>query len=216
MSLHWVSRLERIMISVARPDLKEAPINQAPDLLRMALDDIAAMLSEGLGTLIRTELKKQSKSGAVASAVKEALPQLLERSFQQSLLESASETHLRRVALMHLLTAAEVKTISHEVSLLSAFAHTDEGTDVLTTEEAAKLLNVSRTHLISLVESGTLPASRTSGGHRRIPKAAVLAYKGQMQARQRKGLDAMMKASGDLGLYHDELEGIPRRSKRTA
>jgi hypothetical protein len=45
--------------------------------------------------------------------------------------------------------------------------------------------------------------SRTAGGHRRISKAAVLAYKADSKARQTKGLDAMAQASERLGLYAD-------------
>lgn len=84
----------------------------------------------------------------------------------------------------------------------------------LTTEEAAKFLSLSRTHVNSLVDANAPPASRTSGGHRRIPKAAVVEYKQKMKARQATGLEAMAEASSAMGLYDGELDGIPRRPKR--
>ena len=88
-------------------------------------------------------------------------------------------------------------------------------TDELTSEEAAKLLHVSRTHLNTLVDTGRLgEVSRTAGRHRRISKAAVLQYKAASKERQAKGLDAMAEASERLGLYDQELEGVPVRSKR--
>lgn len=89
-----------------------------------------------------------------------------------------------------------------------------EAHDSLTTEEAAALLSVSRSHVISLIKSQVLTASRTSGGHHRISKAVVLAYKAEMKNRQAKGLDAMTAATADMGLYETELEGIPHRTKR--
>jgi len=89
-----------------------------------------------------------------------------------------------------------------------------EAHDSLTTEEVARLLSVSRTHVISLIKSHVLMASQTSGGHRRISKAAVLAYKAEMKNRQAEGLDAMTAATADMGLYEAELEGIPQRTKR--
>lgn len=50
-------------------------------------------------------------------------------------------------------------------------------TEVCTTQEAAKLLGISVTSVQQLVESGVIEAWKTRGGHRRIPLAAVHAYK---------------------------------------
>lgn len=50
-------------------------------------------------------------------------------------------------------------------------------TEVCTTQDAAKLLGISVTSVQQLVESGIIEAWKTKGGHRRIPLAAVHAYK---------------------------------------
>lgn len=91
----------------------------------------------------------------------------------------------------------------------------DEGGRMLTTKGAAKLLHMSRTHVIGLADAGLLgQVSKTAGGHRRIPEEAALAYKKQMKARQAKGLEAMVAATQRSGLYDRELEGIARPPKR--
>ncbi|WP_296947516.1 excisionase family DNA-binding protein [uncultured Massilia sp.] len=49
--------------------------------------------------------------------------------------------------------------------------------DVCTTQEAATLLGISLTSVQKLVESGELAGWKTAGGHRRIQRAAVLAFR---------------------------------------
>jgi len=49
--------------------------------------------------------------------------------------------------------------------------------DVCTTQEAALILGISVTSVQQLVEAGVIEAWKTKGGHRRIPLAAVQAYK---------------------------------------
>jgi len=51
--------------------------------------------------------------------------------------------------------------------------------EVCTTQRAAELLGISVSTVQQLVEAGVIEAWKTKGGHRRIPLAAVLAYKAQ-------------------------------------
>ena len=186
-------------------------------LLHLALNDVASTLTERLVKLLQSRLKKPGDHAMIDEVAKD-VAQLLELSFQSKVLDATAETRERRIALLHLLTLAEVKNLGNEWPLRSSppLAANDELKESLTTEEAAKFLGVSRTHLISLIKSQALPARLTSGGHRRIPKTAVFAYKQEMKQRQSKGLDAMMAGTSALGLYDEELEGIPRRSKLKA
>ncbi|WP_304308348.1 helix-turn-helix domain-containing protein [Pseudacidovorax intermedius] len=57
----------------------------------------------------------------------------------------------------------------------------------LTTQEAADMLNVSRPHLVKLLESGTLPFHK-AGKHRRVRFADLMAYK---SAQERTSAAAM-------------------------
>lgn len=56
-----------------------------------------------------------------------------------------------------------------------------EADQVCTTQRAAEILGISVSSVQQLVESGAMEAWKTRGGHRRIPLAAVLAYKSQTQ-----------------------------------
>lgn len=59
-----------------------------------------------------------------------------------------------------------------------------EKVDVVTTQEAATLLGMSVTSVQKLVENGDLPAWKTQGGHRRIPRAALSDFTGKLQPEQ--------------------------------
>jgi len=71
----------------------------------------------------------------------------------------------------------------------------------LTTTEAAQLLNVSRPHVITLVERGELPFEKV-GTHRRIRLADVIAYRHAQDQRRREALHDMVRQGEDLGLEY--------------
>jgi excisionase family DNA binding protein len=69
----------------------------------------------------------------------------------------------------------------------------------LSTQEAANLLNVSRPHIVSLLEKGVLP-HRKVGAHRRVLASDVLAYKVSLLVQRNQALDELTALSQELGM----------------
>ena len=67
----------------------------------------------------------------------------------------------------------------------------------LTTQEAADILQVSRPHLIKLLDQGAIPHHKV-GSHRRIPTEDLLAYRRQRDTTRREKLDELTKISEEL------------------
>ena len=69
----------------------------------------------------------------------------------------------------------------------------------LTTRQAAELLQVSRTHLVQLLDDGRIPC-RKVGAHRRVRSEDILAYRHETEARRRKALDELTARDQELGV----------------
>ncbi|KND61827.1 Excisionase domain protein [Candidatus Burkholderia verschuerenii] len=72
----------------------------------------------------------------------------------------------------------------------------------LTTQEAADLLNVSRPHLVKLLESNALPFHKT-GKHRRIRFADLMQYKLERERSSEEAMSALAKQAQDLGMDYE-------------
>ena len=68
----------------------------------------------------------------------------------------------------------------------------------LTTQQAADLLNVTRPHLIQLLESGELEY-KTVGAYRRIPANALLRYKRARDEKTRRAAADLTALGQELG-----------------
>ncbi len=69
----------------------------------------------------------------------------------------------------------------------------------LTTRQAAELLQVSRTHLVQLLDEGRIPC-RKVGSHRRIRAEDILAWRRETELRRREALDDLTALDQELGL----------------
>ena len=70
----------------------------------------------------------------------------------------------------------------------------------LTTQQAADLLNVSRPHVVKLLDQGILKGHKV-GTHRRLYASDVQDFKHRRALEQRAAADKLAILSDDLGLY---------------
>lgn len=76
----------------------------------------------------------------------------------------------------------------------------------LTTQQAADLLNVSRPHLVKLLEQNAL-GHRMVGTHRKLKAREVLNYRTKTAFARSESLKKMVALDEELGLYDDEPVG---------
>jgi excisionase family DNA binding protein len=76
---------------------------------------------------------------------------------------------------------------------------------LLTTQEASELLNVSRPHLIKLLDQGVIPFERSNepGSHRRIRFVDLMQYKHKNDMERRKQLRKLTQMSQEAGFYEE-------------
>lgn len=81
---------------------------------------------------------------------------------------------------------------------------------MLTTQEAADLLGISRPTLVKLLQRGEI-AYEQRGRHRRLLLTDVLDYQRRARSERRAHLDALVDEAGDQGLY--EATATPRPTR---
>lgn len=72
----------------------------------------------------------------------------------------------------------------------------------VSTGRAAEILNVSRPHLVKILESGKIPF-RKVGSHRRIRLEDVMEYKARQDAETDRAFDELVAQAQELGLGYD-------------
>ncbi|HUZ24079.1 MAG TPA: helix-turn-helix domain-containing protein [Streptosporangiaceae bacterium] len=102
------------------------------------------------------------------------------------------------------------------VQVATAMAHGQGVTVIpqnalLTTQEAADLLGISRPTLVRLLAGGEMPYEQR-GRHRRIMLSDLLAYQRKMRQDRRDSLDRMAREGQEAGLY-EATSGPPARTR---
>jgi excisionase family DNA binding protein len=72
----------------------------------------------------------------------------------------------------------------------------------VSTQQAAEILNVSRPHVIKLLEKGEIPHKKV-GSHRRILLQDILKYESNFKSSRRKKLNALAKEAQQLNLGYE-------------
>lgn len=186
--------------------------------------DLAHVLASKLRGEVSLKLSARNPTRDFERQLATVLPGFIEDAFIKEFLSPTKGAALRRAHLVHLLSTANLEHLpgkSTQAPSLRAFittldlpSHDDGDDETLTSEEAARLLHVSRTHLNGLADSGVLgTVQKTTGGHRRILKAQVLAYKQRQKKKQAEGLEAMHRATEEMGLYDREVSDVRARRK---
>lgn len=72
----------------------------------------------------------------------------------------------------------------------------------VSTQQAADMLNVSRPHIVKLLEEGTIPFKKV-GSHRRILLEDLLKYEAELKERRSKNLEFLAKQAQELNLGYE-------------
>lgn len=94
--------------------------------------------------------------------------------------------------------AADVRQFLQDAVLAHMAGPAD---DELSTQEAAKLLGVSRPTLIRMLDAKDIPFRATRGNHRRVSRRALMEHLQKDLERRRKALDDLGASADEFGFF---------------
>ena len=174
------------------------------DDLKQALKPIATALSEELAALLAAVMdgRKKKTLDRLSQALGEALPTLLQRVIEDDLLAASDAAREHRATLVAALRAREMPATPQQTkSARQIPAHgADDGTDWMSADAVARLLNVSPAQLKKLSQDGKLgDVDMDANGVTRFERTAVLARYEQMKRRQQTGRQETLNDSDQGG-----------------
>ncbi|NMY11745.1 helix-turn-helix domain-containing protein [Pseudomonas veronii] len=150
--------------------------------------------------LARTILPDE-KEIAAAVASSRQLAAFLTTKFETQRIELVDETQHREVVELPTFALRLLGEILSELALGNAVKVVPIHAE-LTTQEGADMLNVSRPHLVKLLDNGALPHTKT-GRHRRIKFADLMTYKEQRDLASRNAMDELTAQAQELGMGYE-------------
>ena len=149
--------------------------------------------------LTRTVLPDEKEIAAMESS--RQLAAFLSTKFETQRIELVDETQQREVVELPTFALRLLGEILGELALGNAVKVVPIHAE-LTTQEGADILNVSRPHLVKLLNEGALPHTKT-GRHRRIKLADLMAYKEQRDQASRVAMDELAAQAQELGMGYE-------------
>lgn len=150
--------------------------------------------------LARTILPDE-KEIAAAVASSRQLAAFLTTKFETQRIELVDETQHREVVELPTFALRLLGEILSELAQGNAVKVVPIHAE-LTTQEGADMLNVSRPHLVKLLDNGALPHTKT-GRHRRIKFADLMTYKEQRDLASRNAMDELAAQAQELGMGYE-------------
>lgn len=152
------------------------------------------MITAGLS---RSVLPNEKEIAAAVESSRQ-IAALLSAKFETPRIELVGETQQREVVELPMVALRLLGEILSELALGNAVKVVPIHAE-LTSQEGAEMLNVSRTHLVRLLDEGALPHTKT-GRHHRIKFADLRAYKEQHDQASRAAMDELAAQAQELGM----------------
>jgi hypothetical protein len=156
------------------------------DDLRAAIEPVATALTEELAALLAAVLDGRKKLDRLSQALSEAVPALLQRTIEDELLASSDIARERRVRFATALRGRETPATLPQGNAIGKrrSLEADEGSDWMSTDAAAQLLNLSPDEVKRLLQDGKLgDVDIDDHGATRLERTAVLLCYQQIQRR---------------------------------
>ena len=150
--------------------------------------------------LTRTLLPDEKEIAAAAASSRQ-LAAFLTSKLETQLIELVDESQQREVVELPTFALRLLGEILSELALGNAVKVVPIHAE-LTTQEGADMLNVSRPHLVKLLDNGVLPHTKT-GRHRRIKFTDLMAYKEQRDRTSRDAMDELAAQAQALGMGYE-------------
>jgi len=150
--------------------------------------------------LTRTLLPDEKEIAAAAASSRQ-LAAFITSKLETQRIELVDESQQREVVELPTFALRLLGEILSELALGNAVKVVPIHAE-LTTQEGADMLNVSRPHLVKLLDNGVLPHTKT-GRHRRIKFTDLMAYKEQRDRTSRNAMDELAAQAQALGMGYE-------------